>query len=131
MSAIARKLDNVSSPADERAAKGRSAEIILLGTRRTASTTASTTDNAIGCECAIPPQALDYIGADMTPEAAEKARAERHRRERVALRRRMFAHTLQEHEPMGFWERLGHEVTVRVGAMTIVGVLVARWQGWI
>lgn len=127
MSAVARKLDNVSTQADERAAKGRSAEIILLGTRRAA----STTDNAIGCECAIPPQALDYIGADMTPEAAAKARAERHRRERVALRRRMFAHTLQEHEPMGFWERLGHEVAVRVGAMTIVGVLVARWNGWL
>jgi hypothetical protein len=120
----ARKFDNVSTEADTRASRGRSAEIILLDTRRPA-------DIAMGCECAIPDKALDHIGADMTPAAAAKARAERHRRQRVALRRQMFAHTLQEHHPMGFWERLGHEVAVRVGAMTIVGVLVAHWQGWI
>jgi hypothetical protein len=122
----ARKLDNVSKARDERSAAGRSAEIILLDTHRP-----SHADNAIGCECAIPDQALDHIGADMTPEAAAKARAERHRRQRVELRRRMFAHVLQQHQPTGFWERLGHEIAVRVGFITIVGVLVARWKGWI
>jgi hypothetical protein len=120
----ARKLDNVSTEADTRASHGRSAEIILLDTRRPA-------DIAMGCECAIPDQALDHIGADMTPAAAAKARAERHRRARVALRRQMFAHTLQEHRPMGSMERLGHEVAVRVGAMTVVALVVSAWQGWI
>lgn len=126
MITIARKLDNVSTARDERASAGRSAEIILLDMRR-----AQAADNAIGCECAIPHQALDHIGADMTPEAAAKARAERHRHQRVELRRRMFARVLERHEPMGTWERLGHEVAVRVGAIAIVGVLFACWKGWI
>jgi hypothetical protein len=122
---VARKLDNISTAADTRASRGRSAEIILLDAHRP-----SHADNAIGCECAIPDQALDYIGADMTPEAAAKARAERHRRQRVELRRRMF-NRIEQHSSMGLSERIGHEVAIRVGVVGIVGVLVAWAEGWI
>ncbi|MEY4906705.1 MAG: hypothetical protein RL260_423 [Pseudomonadota bacterium] len=122
MSALARKLDNVSTAADTRASRGRSAEIILLDSHRSA-------DIAMGCECAIPDKALDHIGADMTPAAAAKARAERHRRARVALRRQMFDQ--QPQQPMQWPEWIGHELAVRIGAAAIVGALVALAKGWI
>lgn len=32
---------------------------------------------------------------------------------------------------MGLFERLGHEVAIRIGVLGIVGVLVALWKGWI
>jgi hypothetical protein len=97
-----RKLDNVSTPADTRASKGRSAEIILLDSHRQ---DAAPDDNAYGVECAIVPNAWDHIGADMTHEAAVLARIERHRRDREALRRSLFGPAPQP--PMGFFERLG------------------------
>lgn len=125
MSAV-RKLDNVSTPADTRASKGRGAEIIYIDSHRR---DAAPDDNAYGCECAIVPKAWDHIGSDMTREAAVLARIERLRREREALRRRLFGPAPQQ--PMGFVERLGHEVAVRVGCMTIVGLIVALWNGWI
>lgn len=121
----ARKLDNLTTARDARASAGRSAEIILLDAYRP-----SHADNAIGCECAIPDQALDHIGADMTPEAAAKARADRHRRQRVELRRRMFART-EQRSTMGLSERIGHEVAIRVGVAGIIGVLAAMAKGWI
>lgn len=121
----ARKLDNITTARDARASAGRSAEIILLDAHRS-----SNADNAIGCECAIPDQALDHIGADMTPEAAAKARAERHRRQRVELRRRMF-NRIEQHSRMGLSERIGHEVVIRVGVAGIIGVLAAMAKGWI
>lgn len=121
----ARKLDNITTARDARASAGRSAEIILLDAHRP-----SHADNAIGRECAIPAQALDHIGADMTPEAAAKARAERHRRQRVELRRRMFAR-IEQRSTMGLSERIGHEMVIRVGVVGIIGVLVAMSRGWI
>lgn len=124
----AQKLDNVSSPRDTRASAGKSAEIILLDAHRR---DVNAADNGYGVECAIPLSALDHIGDDMTAEAATMARIERLRRDRVALRRRQFQHTLHVHAPMGTWERLGHEVAVRLGAILIVAVLVGRWKGWI
>lgn len=109
----------------ERASHGRSAEIIFLAHH--SKRHADAHDDAIGCECAIPTEALDHIGQDMTPQA----RAEWHRRQRAEHRRRIFARIEQRSTGMGWAERIGHELVVRLGAVAIVGVLVALSKGWI
>lgn len=110
---------------DQRASHGRSAEIIFLAHH--SKRHADAHDDAIGCECAIPSTALDHIGQDMTPQA----RADWIRRQRAEHRRRIFARIEQRSTGMGWAERIGHELVVRLGAVAIVGVLVALSKGWI
>lgn len=61
-------------------------------------------------------EAWAHIGRDM-------------RRNAPPVRMRQHHHAQPSH--MGAFERLGHEVAIRIGVLGIVGVLVALWNGWI
>lgn len=64
----------------------------------------------------VKPEAWVHIGRDM-------------RRDAPPVRVRQ--HYIPEKTRMGWFEWFGHEVAVRLGAVTIVGVLVALAKGWI
>lgn len=97
----------------------RKGQIVVLDTQRAGKARHSDRLHcgAAGYEAGVvKPEAWAHIGRDMRRDAPP-----------VRIRQ----HYTPEQTHMGWFEWLGHEAVVRVGAVTIVGVLIALAKGWI
>lgn len=97
----------------------RTGQIVILDTQRAGK---ARHDERLHCGAAgyeagvVKPEAWAHIGRDMRRDAPPV---------------RMRQHYVPEQTGMDWSEWLGHEAVVRIGAVIIVGVLLALAKGWI